>query len=111
MRKLILFSLMAVLLMSCGGAGQLPTDNITFGTAWHHVSKSFGYWIFVIIAIALIAGYVYRTAKSEDGWYGQSYLISFALLLILLFAIFFRPCEVAANTAVEQAARGVFIGY
>ncbi len=109
MKKVILFSLMAMFLMSCGGAGQQPDDYITFGRAWNHVAQSAGYWVFIVIALALVGGYILAAVK---GWIETFSLpLMFALVGFLLFAIFFRPCEVAANTTVEQAARGVFIGY
>jgi len=100
---------MAMFLMSCGGAGQLPTDNITWGQAFNHVSQSFGYWIFIIIAAGVLGSYIFAVAKGKVDTLSLPLL--FGLVGFLLFTIFFRPSEVAANTTVEQAARGVFIGY
>jgi len=109
MKKLILFAFTAMFLMSCGGAGQNPDDYITFGQAFSHVSKSFWYWFFIVLAILPPIGYIaaYYMGKIDE----VDLRLLFALLALLLFAIFFRPCEVAANTTVEQAARGVYIGY
>jgi len=38
-------------------------------------------------------------------------IVLFVLMALLMTALMVRPSEVAANTTVEQAARGVFIGY
>lgn len=117
MKKLLFFTLSmitAMLFISCGGAGLEPTDNITLGQAFDHVSKSFGYWVFIILAAA-IGGYVaFRVIKQYEktqDWTTGNSLAIFAILVVLSLTIFMRPCEVAANTTVEQAARGVFIGY
>lgn len=111
MKKLILFSLMAVLLMSCGGAGQKPDDYITWGAAFNHVSHSFSYWLWIIVTIVVTAVYVYFTSKSKNGWDLGKTLVLFALLVLFMLAFFMRPSEVATGTTVEQAARGVYIGY
>lgn len=109
MKKLILFAFTAMFLMSCGGAGQQPDDYITFGQAFNHVSKSFWYWFFIVVAILPPVVYIaaYYMGKIDE----VDLRLLFALLAVLLFAIFFRPCEVAANTTVAQAARGNYIGY
>ncbi len=109
MKKTIVFALCAILLMSCGGAGQLPTDNVTFGQAWNHVSQSFSYWLWLVVAVVASAIAIYKKSKSEntDGIHVYYGLAALFILLTLLV----RPCEVAANTTVEQAARGAWIGY
>lgn len=111
MKRLLAFIPVLLIMVSCGGAGQLPTDNITWGSAFHHVSQSFGYWIFIILFAAVLGGYIFMVQKKKDGWDGKKFLIAFAIFAALMIAIFIRPSEVAANTTVEQAARGVFIGY
>jgi hypothetical protein len=114
MKKLLLFSLCAVLLMSCGGAGHDPSDNITWGQAFNHVSHSFTYWLFVIITglflLLVTLGSVIQYKKGEIDGSAFAKRV-FVALVIFAFAFFMRPCEVAANTTVEQAARGVWIGY
>lgn len=109
MKKLLLFSICAILLMSCGGAGVDPSDNITFGQAFSKVSRSFSYWLWIVIACLPLVVYLGITlwGKVEE----FKLPILFVLVAVLLIAIFMRPCEVAANTTVEQAARGVYIGY
>lgn len=115
MKKLILFLLGAMFLMSCGGAGQQPTDYITMGQAWHHVAQSWGYWIPLII-VTIIGGYfmAYKPImkyKLGDIDSGQATFLVVLFLAAFLFTLLVRPCEVAANTTVEQAARGGWIGY
>lgn len=111
LKDIIIFALCSLFLMSCGGAGQLPDDNITWGTAFAHVSHSFGYWIFIIIFALVLGYYIYSVQKARNGWTGKEFLIAFGIFAALMIAIFIRPSEVAANTTVEQAARGVWIGY
>ena len=105
---------MAIFLMSCGGNGQQPTDYITFGQAFKHVSQSFDYWIWIIPATLLLLGGGYKLVKGYSdgeiegktvGFYG------FVLVAINLCTWLIRPCDVAANTTVEQMLRGVYIGY
>jgi len=111
MKKLISFFLFAVLLTSCGGAGVDPSDNITWGTAFNHVSQSFSYWLWIIITVAAAAVYIFKITSSKEGWDLGRTIVLFVLLALLMTALMVRPSEVAANTTVEQAARGVFIGY
>lgn len=111
MKKLIPFLLLAVLFTSCGSAGSNPSDYISWGEAFNHVSKSFSYWLWIIISGGAVGTYVFIVSKSKDGWNAGKTVILFVLLALLLTSIMVRPSEVAANTTVEQAARGVFIGY
>lgn len=113
MKKLILFAFTAMFLMSCGGAGQQPTDYITFGQAFNHVSQSFTYWLFVVLTTAGTGLFFYKAIQAnKSGADGRGLaLLAFVFIVLTAFAWLYRPCEVAANTTVEQAARGVFIGY
>lgn len=103
-----MFGLLALFLTSCGGAGEKPEDYITFGQAWNHVSQSFGYWIWIVvtgIALAvLIWGHQREKWLPSIHWY-------FVAIALFLAAWLVRPAEVAQNTTVEQASRGVYIGY
>ncbi len=111
---MLLFLIVIMLLISCGGKGQLPTDNITWGQAFNHVSESYGYWVFVIIGaiLALGVGFKLYTGYKKGNLSGmQVTLWGFGVLAFNLCAWLIRVSEVAANTTVEQAARGVFIGY
>lgn len=109
--KQLLFLLTIVLLASCGGAGVQPTDNITWSTAFNHVSQSFSYWLWVVLTLAAAVAYVWAVTTSKEGWNQTRALIFFVVLALLMAAIMYLPSEIAANTTVEQASRGVFIGY
>ena len=105
---------MAIFLMSCGGAGKEPTDYITVGQAFNHVSLSFSYWIWIIPAMLglIIGGYKLIKGYSDGEIEGKTVgFYGFVLVALNLCAWLIRPCDVAANTTVEQAARGVFIGF
>lgn len=114
MKKVILFALVAMFLMSCGGAGKAPEDYITLGQAFSHVAKSFGYWVWIIVVALGSSVFWFKFLKGKAGHnpgLGTTLPLMFATLLLLMIAIFMRPCEVAANTTVEQMLRGVYIGY
>lgn len=104
---------MAFFLMSCGGSGQHPEDFITWGQAFQHVSHSFGYWLFVVTTTLLLAFVIAAVIKAnKQGQDGANLSVFvFIALVLCLCAWFIRPSEIAANTTVEQAARGIFIGY
>lgn len=111
MKKMLLFSMFAIVFMSCGGSGQHPDDYITWGQAFNHVAHSFSYWFFIAVTVLAVAAYIIIVSKSDDGWNQGRVLVLFVLLALFLMALLMRPSEVAANTTVEQAARGVYIGY
>lgn len=100
-----------VLFLSSCDKGVLPTDDIGLSAAFGHCIHSLSYWIFGIVA-TLIVGFVgWRMKKvyNETGTFSP--FLAFALAAILLVAWCYRPSELAWNTTVEQAARGVWIGY
>lgn len=89
-------------------------DNISLGQAFAHVSQSTSYWVWLIIASCLSIGvFVVLIKKYKNGDLEGKDVAKFGAiaLVIFLFALLMRPCEVAANTTKEQAARGVYIGY
>lgn len=105
---------MAIFLMSCGGAGQEPTDYITVGQAFNHVSQSFSYWMWVVPAmlVLVIGGYKLIKGYSDGEIEGKTVAFyGFILVTLNLCVWLIRPCDVAANTTVEQMLRGVYIGY
>jgi hypothetical protein len=114
MKSLLLFVMCSVFLMSCGGAGHLPTDNVSLGQAFGHVAQSFGYWVWVILTVigtvvTLVISLKQYGNRDIDG---KAFSLRMAVCIaLLLLAVLMRPCEVAANTTVEQAARGAWIGY
>lgn len=100
--------------MSCGGAGKEPNDLITFGTALRHCFTTTSYVIWLVFATIIIAADVYFSLKSYkngniDGkGFAWRILIGLAFFLACFLA---RPAEIAQNTTVDQAARGIWIGY
>ena len=114
MKKLILFLFAAMFLMSCGGAGELPTDNISWGTAFNHCMTTTGYVVFLVLGAVVLAGASFYSIKNYKSakWDGMKTTLVIALALALFMCcLFIRPSEIAANTTVEQAARGAWIGY
>jgi len=110
MKKLIMFSLMAIFLMSCGTTtGNPEVDTISIGTAFGIVSKSFTYWLFVVLALLPPVIYIgmYYAGKIDE----VNLVVLFFLLGLLLFAILYRPTEIAANTSIAAYQRGNIIGY
>jgi hypothetical protein len=114
MKKLLMFSLVVMFLVSCGGKGQAPTDYITLGQAFGVVSHTFSYWLWLVVCAILFVAVAYTLIQSyrEDQEWSVGYsVVSFIITMLLLCAIFIRPCEIAANTTVEQLHRGGIIGY
>lgn len=97
--------------MSCD-SHSLPTDNISFGQAFSYCSTLTGYWVWVIIAVAAAIGigiYLYKNYQKTQEWSGGKGVILMVCLALILCSILIPPANVAANTTVEQAARGVYI--
>lgn len=114
MKKLILFALTAMFLMSCGGEGLLPTDNITWGTALGYCMTTASYWIFLVLGVVAFVAALYLSIKKyrNADWDGmKATLVTAGGFVIFCCCFFIRPSEIAANTTVEQFARGVVIGY
>lgn len=107
MNKLIGFLILSLFVMGCGVATN-PEDNITFQQAFNHVAKNFSYWLFIGLSVVPAAVYIflYYRGKIDE----VDLKVLFGLLVLLMIAIFIRPAEIAANTTVEMASRGVFIG-
>jgi peptidoglycan/LPS O-acetylase OafA/YrhL len=114
MKNLILFAFACLLLASCGGAGKELSDNISVSQAMHHCAHTFYYWLWIVITAILFAGLslgFYVNYKQGGDWTVGTTIILIVVFALLITAILMRPCEIAANTTVEQAARGAFIGY
>lgn len=111
---MVMFIFAAMFLMSCGGAGKEPTDLITFGTAMSHCFSTTSYIVWLVIGSAVLAVDVvyclrkYNSGDLDSGAITWRIVIGLAIFLACLLA---RPAEIAANTTVEQAARGAWIGY
>jgi len=105
-----LASFLVMFLTSCD-VGVLPTDNVGLPAAFAHCAQSGAYWVWgiIITSIAGFGAWKMKKAYDKDGTFSP--LLVFALAVVLLLAWCYRPSELAWNTTVEQAARGVWIGY
>lgn len=84
--------------------------TISFAQAWAHVAHSPAYWIWIVVVLILSGVFAWANNKYDFGTAGKVAGIV-ALFFALGFAILFRPAEVAANTSIDAASRGVYIGY
>ena len=89
--------------------------NISFALAFNHCMHTTSYWIWFIILpiIAVVGGLLINyigkksdkdIATAQKVWW---ILVAFAIM----FAIFARPCDVAANTSLSAAAHNQWLGY
>lgn len=89
-------------------------ENISLFTAWGHVASTASYWVWLLIATAIstiIFAMVIKSVKKSSEFTIDKIFFLLIGVAIFLFALLMRPCEVAANTTKDQAARGIFIGY
>jgi hypothetical protein len=114
MKSLLLFALCSILIMSCDGNSHVPMHNVPWGDAWLHVAHSFSYWLFTIITFLVLVVVTYKSIVEYKSGDLESESLALRMIIVIAafaFALLFRPCEVAVNTTVEQAARGVWLGY
>lgn len=106
------YILLLLVLASCGVHTD-PSDNISFGQAFHYCTTLGGYWGWIVAAglIAAIGGFLlYRKYQRDQDWSKGMSGVLFVLVGLILAAFLYLPAEIAANTTVEQAIRGVYIG-
>lgn len=104
----LVFILLTIGFASCGKTtGDPYVDNITFGQAWGHVAKFASYWWWLAGSIVPLAAYLLYLGFNKNSR-ANSWLL-FGFIGLFLFALLMPPGECAANTTIEQAARGVFI--
>jgi hypothetical protein len=110
MNKVTVFILSAFMLTSCDSHDK-PTDNISFGQAWGYSFGLGAYWIWLILAVAalLVGGYLLKKVHAAGKWSGGHTAIVAVLVALVFAALLATPASIAANTTVEQAARGVYI--
>jgi hypothetical protein len=89
--------------------------SITFGQAWAHCASTGSYWtwlaIIVVLTIGAIVGIkVWANKQNKDL---DKYVLVAAIIgaMAIACAIFGRPAQVAANTSVNMAAKGHYLGY
>ena len=89
-------------------------EYISLGEAFAHCAKSTSYWVWLVIAFLVFVGVAFTCIKKyQAGDLEGKEVVKFILVpfVAFVFALLFRPTEVANNTTKEQAARGVYIGY
>lgn len=108
--KFLLASFFVMFLTSCE-VGVLPTDDIGLPAAFAHCAGSVSYWVWGVLCTLVVAfiGYKMYLSYTREGKFTP--LLAFILLAGLLFVWMYRPSELAWNTTVEQAAKGIWIGY
>lgn len=111
MNKVTLFILTMLTLTSCDSHDK-PTDNISFGQAWGYAATFGSYWLWLVLALlgcGAAGWFLQRNYSKSQNWSGGQTAIVVVLLALFLAALLATPASIAANTTVEQAARGVYI--
>jgi hypothetical protein len=87
------------------------SENISFGRAFSYISKKAGYLIpLIIVTVVGIAGSGYAIHLYNNGGDGKIPFIAIAISVAAFgFALLKAPADIAANTTVEEADRGVYI--
>lgn len=113
----LVFAVLSVALMSCGSTTGNPlVDKISFGQAWGHVVTFGSYWQWlglsfipvVAYALYLIGAWPFKTINPNKDAEISGFIV-FVCVALVAAALLIPPAECAANTTIEQAARGVFI--
>lgn len=84
--------------------------NITWGQAFEHCIHTGSYATFLLIGIIVFIFAIVYALKWAPTWKEGVIAIGVALFFFFL-CLFMRPSEVAANTSVDNAAKGVYLGY
>lgn len=88
--------------------------SISLSQAFAHCASTGSYWwglgIVLAIVIAVIIGIIVFEKSAEVNPFVKMFLV-FACMAAILMAVFMRPCDVAANTSEEMAAKGHYLGY
>lgn len=111
--RVLIFLLISTLFIASCKDGTQPNDNISFGHAFRYCTSLFWYWFWVVIAVVLGGGGIYfglwRNYQKKQDWSGGHSVVLFIIVALIFAAFLATPASVAANTTVEQAARGVYI--
>lgn len=103
---LILMAIVAAAVLSSCEKGTQPNESIGLAAGFAYCSGFASYWIVGII-VTLIAGacmyFYYSKTNNPKNW------PLFIALVVVALVWIYSPAEVAWNTTVEQAARGVYI--
>lgn len=99
---------LALLLASCGTqTGDPNVDTISFSQAWSHVAGFTSYWVWLFLSVLPTVVYVMYLIVNKDSQ--LNLILLFVCLALLMAGMLYAPAECAANTTIEQAARGVYI--
>jgi len=113
MKHLKFFSLLvfAMLFFTSCEKGVDPQDPVGLLVAFSHCFGLTSYlvWGFLITGVVGLA--IFQMIKNYQKTGNFSQILLFFLIAALLFAWLYRPSEIAWNTTVEQAAKGVWIGF
>lgn len=88
--------------------------TISLGQAFAHCAGTGSYWLWIVIVVIASAITAFLLTRANDKTEVNpmvKMVIYFAIAAAILCSIFVRPCSVAANTSVEAAARGNYLGY
>lgn len=109
MKKLIIFSMLAILLFAGCAVGVNPQDEVGFAAGWAHCMDTWTFldWTWRIV-LTFVGIAVIVIAIRSGHW---SNYIGFAVGVVLVVSWFWTPFDLGRNTTVEQAKRGVWIGY
>lgn len=88
--------------------------TISLGQAFAHCASTTSYWVWIAIVLAFIAigsFIMWKVSKTTEINGFVKIIVVFAFLAALFLSVFMRPCDVAANTSIEMAAKGHYLGY
>lgn len=92
-----------------------PNKTISFGTAFAHCASTSSWWLSLgITVLILVALWIALEVEAKKANFDPSN-VEKVLLVVTVFAIglalLMRPAEVAANTSIAEAAKGLWLGY
>jgi lipoprotein signal peptidase len=109
----LLLIVTAAVFTACAPAST-GVETISFGQAFGVVSKTASYWVWLAIAAVISGALIYIGEKRYEDEQEVDFSVLASIIagiVIFVFALLYRPSEIAANTSVEQFNRGVIIGY
>lgn len=112
--KYLSFILVSILLFGCNEAVQYGPELISFSDAWAYAFTQKSYVNLLVLGIILASGgfyWVYRDYTKTQNVSITQTVVGVVALGILLGTLLGVPANIAANTTVEAAARGNYIGW
>lgn len=113
LKLICLFAFACLFLMSCvAPVGGEPTISLGTAIRYCFTTTSYVVWFAFTTIVSLIIIYALIKSYREEMEWSKGHNIFLAISIALFLAgLLIRPCEIAANTTVEQFSRGVIIGY